>query len=167
MNTLRYPREQGFVLIVSMLVLLVLTILVVNSVRNSALGEKMAGNYMDRNRAMQAAEQALRQGEAVLLGADNGQTCLSGCSVTSGVVAASATNVTTIPSVWTDAGATTITSASGQLTAAKFQVAQLADVLRAGDKTDCKAYSIMGRGSGIDSRAIVILQTVAYVCPLD
>ena len=63
MKTLHHPKERGFVLIISMLVLLVLTILVVNSVRNSVLGEKMAGNYMDRNRAMQAAEQALRQGK--------------------------------------------------------------------------------------------------------
>lgn len=151
-------------MIVSMLVLLVLTILVVNSVRSTVLGEKMAGNYMDRNRALQAAEQALSQGTAALLGNDNGKTCYDGCSITAGVVAPSAVNVAAIPSAWTDPGSATIAYASGQLTTAKYQVVQLDNSLRASDKTDCKAYSIMGRGAGVDSRAVVILQTVAYVC---
>lgn len=166
MKTLHYPREKGFVLIVSMLVLLILTILVVNSVRSSVLGEKMAGNYMDRNRALQAAEQALRQGEAALLGADSGQTCLSGCSITAGAVAASTASVNAIPSAWSDPGSATITTAYGQLTTAKYQVNQLNDSLRAADKNDCKAYSVMGRGAGVDSRAVVLLQTVVYVCPI-
>lgn len=166
MKTLHRSKEKGFVLIVSMLVLLVLTILVVNSVRSSVLGEKMAGNYMDRNRAMQAAEQALRQGEAALLGADNGQTCLNGCAITAGAVSASSAAVNTIPSVWADSGSATIAKAYGQMTTGKFQVTQLNDALRAADKTDCKAYSIMGRGEGVDSRAVVILQTVTYVCPI-
>lgn len=166
MKSMRHPKEQGFALIITMLVLLILTILVVNTVRSNALGEKTAGNYMDRGRAMQAAEQALRQGEALLL--TNGLTCVDGCSVAGGVVAPSNVKAIAMPSVWSDAGATNITIAANQLTAASFQIVQLANTLGEQTKIDslCVPYSIMGRGVGLDNRAVVVLQAVAYVCPI-
>lgn len=155
-------RQRGFALIVSMLILLVLTILVINAVRNTSLNEKMAGNYMDRTRAQQAAEQALRQAEALLVA--NGDTCVTGCAVNAGAVVASSVHVTAMPSTWSDAGATTMALATDQHTSGKFLVAQLADVFLPAGKAGCKAYSLIGRGQGFDSRAVVVLQTVAFVC---
>lgn len=157
-----YLRQRGFALIVSMLILLVLTILVINAVRNTSLNEKMAGNYMDRTRAQQAAEQALRQAEALLVA--NGDTCVTGCAVSAGTVVASSVNVTAMPSIWSDTGATTMGLATDQHTSGKFQVAQLADAFLPAGKAGCKAYSLIGRGQGFDSRAVVVLQTVAFVC---
>lgn len=60
-----YKRTRGFALIIALIMLLILTILGVLAVRVVALEEKMAGNVYDRNLALQAAEAALRVGEAV------------------------------------------------------------------------------------------------------
>jgi type IV pilus assembly protein PilX len=51
------------VLIVSLLFLMVLTILGVNAMNSTLMEEKMAGNAVDRDTALQAAEAALRAGE--------------------------------------------------------------------------------------------------------
>lgn len=165
MTNIGIPRaEKGFALVVSMLILLVLTILVVNSVRNTALNEKMAGNYMDRTNALQAAEQALRQGEAIL--AKNGDTCVSGCSVSAGTVDPSTVEVASQPAEWSDVGATSATAASNQKTSGKYQIKLLTDASLPSGKAGCKAYSIMGRGQGLDSRSVVVLQTIAFVCSI-
>lgn len=175
MNTCHIRKDGGFALLMAMIILFVLTILVVNAVRGSSLSEQMAGSYMDRNRAMQAAEQALREGETKLMALDattHYPVCLEpqGCKVNaSGTVSLVATQVTTMPGSWDDdADATPITKATDQATNAWYQIAFLAPSLMDPTKvTDgCMAYSIMGRGQGIDTRTEVILQTVAYVCPI-
>lgn len=165
-------RQKGFALIVSMLVLLVLTILVVNAVRNTSLNEKMAGNYMDRTRAQQAAEQALRQGEAAL--ANDLCSSSTGCRVSSlspvTVAIASVAAATTVPASWTSAGALDVVlydasnSIKQQLSSAQLNVTLLADTFLPTGKAGCKPYSLMGRGVGLDTRAVVVLQTVAFVC---
>ncbi|MBI5780283.1 MAG: pilus assembly protein [Rhodocyclales bacterium] len=58
------PANEGFALIIALIMLLILTILGVVAVRVVALEEKMAGEVYDRNLALQAAEAALRVGEA-------------------------------------------------------------------------------------------------------
>lgn len=63
MTRLSNRRQQGAVLIVALVVLLVLTILGVAGVQNTAMEERMAGNFRDRFSAFQAAETALRAGE--------------------------------------------------------------------------------------------------------
>lgn len=159
---MRSNKQQGFILIISLILLVAVTILVVNGMRSTTMNEKMSGNYMDRNRAYQAAEQALRQGSALLQA--NSDSCLDGCtnSNVNGVGAV----VTTMPSTWSDTNSKDLVLATGQLTSAKFLINQLPDALRPVGKESCKAYSIMGRGQGIDSRSVVMLQTTAFVCPL-
>ncbi len=56
-------KQQGAVLIVSLLMLLVMTIIGLSAMRSTTLEEKMAGNYRNNNIAFQAAEAALRDGE--------------------------------------------------------------------------------------------------------
>jgi len=164
----RSVRQNGFVLIVAMIILAVMSILVINSVRNTTLGEKMAGSYMDRTLAQQAAEQALRQGEAVLV--SNGKLCLAGCAVSSsGTVTSSSAAATTLPTAWPtgDAGAVTATTATGQVSSAKYLIGLLNTSFAPASPNPlykCKPYSIMGKGVGINSNSIVILQTVAFVC---
>lgn len=172
---LRSTQQQGFALLVSMLVLLLLTIFVVNAVRNSMLQEKMSGSYMDRNRALQVAEQAMRQAESIL--AKNAQACLDqyesfGCTVTGTlpnptIAMATGNGATSLPATWTDTNAVSATLTSAQSSAgqtAKFVVTWLAPGFVPADKSTCKAYSIMGRGTGIQSTTVVVLQSVAYVC---
>lgn len=56
-------NERGAVLIIALIMLLILTVLGVAVMESSVIEERMAGNAIDRNRAFQAAETALRMGE--------------------------------------------------------------------------------------------------------
>lgn len=57
-------KQDGSALIICMIFLLLLTILGVSSMQSATMQEKMVGNAVDENRAFQAAEGALRAGEA-------------------------------------------------------------------------------------------------------
>ncbi|BCU07712.1 pilus assembly PilX family protein [Allochromatium tepidum] len=57
--------QTGTALIVSLILLLLVTLLGVAGIKSVALEEKMAGNSYDRSLVFQAAEYALRVGEAV------------------------------------------------------------------------------------------------------
>lgn len=59
-------NERGAVLIVSLMILVILTLLGITAMQTTTFQEKMAGNMRSREMAFQAAEAALRQGEAVL-----------------------------------------------------------------------------------------------------
>jgi type IV pilus assembly protein PilX len=59
-------QQQGAVLIVSLLILLVLTLLGVTAMQNTTLEERMAGNTRDLQIALNAAEAGLRAGEEAL-----------------------------------------------------------------------------------------------------
>lgn len=56
-------KQQGAVLVVSLLVLLVMTMIGLAAVQTNVLQEKMAGNMHDKNLAFQAAEAGLRAAE--------------------------------------------------------------------------------------------------------
>lgn len=62
----RGSRQQGAVLVTSMLLLLVLTIIGVTAMQMSRMQERMAGNTRDVNLAFQASEAALRSGESYI-----------------------------------------------------------------------------------------------------
>jgi type IV pilus assembly protein PilX len=57
-------RQQGAALIIGLIILVVLTLIGVQAMRSSIVQERMAGNMRERNVAFQAAEAALRVGEA-------------------------------------------------------------------------------------------------------
>ena len=76
-------KQQGAVLVVTLILLLVVTLLTVSNMQGAVLQQKMAGNTNDRNVAFQAAESALREGEVFLedivsLGDFQGQAGLFG-----------------------------------------------------------------------------------------
>ena len=58
--TSRRIKQRGFVLFVSLIFLLVMTVLAVTSIQRSTLDEKVAGNLRSQDLAFQAAEVALR-----------------------------------------------------------------------------------------------------------
>lgn len=157
-------RQRGLSLVVAMILLLALTILVLAATRTGVLGERIAGNHMDRTRAYQAAEQALSQAKALL--ASNGDACLTGCD--SSATIPTGAFVTTLPSAWssTDSGAATL--ASGQSGSARFLINRLSpsEAFTPDGKKNCTPYSILARGVGLDSASTVVLQAVAYVCPI-
>lgn len=58
--------QQGVVLIVGLVMVLLITIVGLSAIRGTGLQENMAGNMRDRNMAFQSAESALRFGEAIV-----------------------------------------------------------------------------------------------------
>lgn len=64
----RHPRcrQHGVALVMSMVFLMILTIIGVTAMSTSSLEEKMAGNQQNKHSAFQAAEAALRTGEALI-----------------------------------------------------------------------------------------------------
>jgi type IV pilus assembly protein PilX len=70
-NVFNYPHgrpvaQQGVVLIVSLILLLLMTLIGTTGMQMTSMEEKMAGNMRDRNLAFQAAESALAAGELYL-----------------------------------------------------------------------------------------------------
>jgi type IV pilus assembly protein PilX len=61
-----FARQQGAILIVSMLLLLVLTVLAISTMRASTFQERMAGNVRDVGLSFQSTESAVREAEAAI-----------------------------------------------------------------------------------------------------
>ncbi len=59
-------KQQGAVLVIGLIMLLLLTVIGLASIRGSDMQERMAGNMRDRNLGFQAAEAGLRLGENLL-----------------------------------------------------------------------------------------------------
>lgn len=59
-------QQRGAALIVALIMLLISTVIGLAAVRSATLSERMSGNMYDRSLAYQAAEAALRAGEAEL-----------------------------------------------------------------------------------------------------
>lgn len=60
-----HRSERGVVLLITMVVLILVTILGVSSVRTGITQDRMTNHQLDRNVTFQAAEAALREGEAL------------------------------------------------------------------------------------------------------
>jgi type IV pilus assembly protein PilX len=65
-TNVRHPAQRGFVLIVALVLLLILTILGLAAAQSTSLQERMAGNARNRDMAFQAAEAGLRAAENCL-----------------------------------------------------------------------------------------------------
>jgi len=61
-----YKQQHGAALIVSLIVLLLMTIIGINSIKTTTLEERMAGNLRDQNLSFQSAEAAIVEGENFL-----------------------------------------------------------------------------------------------------
>ena len=66
--------QEGFVLIVGLVILGLLTMLALSSMRDTTMQEKMAGASRDSGLAFQAAESALRDAENCITGTTDGCT---------------------------------------------------------------------------------------------
>ncbi len=60
----KFPRQRGSTLVISLMILIVMTLIGLTGITSSTMEEKMAGNTRDQALAFQAAEAALRDGEA-------------------------------------------------------------------------------------------------------
>ncbi|MEO8151693.1 MAG: PilX N-terminal domain-containing pilus assembly protein [Rhizobacter sp.] len=144
----RPHTQQGAILIIAMIMLMLITMVSIGLVRSSTMNEKMAGNSRDRDKAFQAAEAAVR-------------SCLSEL-VAGTYVGSSPTQLTpaTSPSVqvWDDPANWTSSTNSKAITVDSTGLAAqprcMFEVLGAGSGS----YRITGRAVGASSQTVVMLQ---------
>ena len=187
------PREQGAVLAIGLLILVVMTLIGVTAMTTTSLENKMAGNLKDWNLALQAAEAGLRDGETdvATTGRVSGQTnANAGCSpVTStsleqdgqclSPAGASANIWQTID--WTDGaptqyyvkyggktGASGYTAAQGYAALPRYIIEPVPDFGKPGKSLDfptpTKTFRVTTVGYGGSALASVMLQST-YVLP--
>jgi len=157
-------RQDGFVLIIAMILLVVLSLISIRGMSSASIGEKMSGSYRERSQAIAAAEQALLQGQVLLQA--NAVLCMDTvCDNTNLVGTAAATASANLPNAWSDTNSVSITTVVGQVSTGKYLINALTHANFS--KVNCKPYSIMGRGQGANASSVAVLQTVAYVCPAD
>lgn len=167
-------KQQGAVLVVSLIMLLIMTIIGVSAMRTTILEEKMAGNYRDSNIAFQAAEAALRDAEndVICTGADCRTSPISGldnfnAACTAGLCGGWSN------AVWTDAAkkANAVIYSTYTSAAAVPEVAAQPDYLVEGKKCFAPGwaswkycYQITATGYGRSLNAKRSLQEV-YITP--
>lgn len=181
---LTHRRQQGFVLIVALVLLLVLTVLGLAAAQSTSLEERMAGNARNQDMAFQAAEAALRAGQKCV------QLALAACSSFStgttggnGAYLFSPTSTTVIwaqPSFWTTAGNTldynTVAAPNlpqvalqpqfiiEQLPAVAAPGMNLGQAQFGGGAPGIQRWRITTLGTGGDQSSTVMLQEVIYCC---
>lgn len=171
---IRYPSrsQRGAVLIVALVLLLVLTILGTASMRDTAMEERMAGNFRDYAAALEAAETALRTGEE---GVRNSTIFgLMAFDGTDGTYAVEPTSNSVDPQTASNYGrtvpASVLTYGGDLLVNAEpvFYIEQLPEIVDLrGDLTvgyqdqavRYRLYRITGKATGISPNAEVILQS--------
>lgn len=155
-------RPRGSTLMVSLMILIVLTLLVLASIRGSTLLERLVGNSRQLDQAFQTAEAALRQGESLLA-----QPNLPNVVNTAGWYhyAAKPAPDWTLPASWDAAGNSKIAySIDGA--SAQFAIEELPAVPDPGgglnpteQAQEGSVYRISARGYGARGDTFVILQT--------
>ena len=185
-DRVKAPQSQrGVALAVVLILLVIMTLLGLAAMRGTLMEERMSANQIDRSLSFQAAEAALREGEAVAAGKPplpGGGAVGSGCL--NGLCAKpDSTAVTPVwadgSAVWTTAPSAVVSLGSATVTTArpKYIIELLADNIppkgsctTSGDLSpdaECtgteRRYRITAR-SDAANRAQVMLQTV-YAVP--
>lgn len=151
-------RQNGMVLVISLILLLVMTLLAIASMQDSTLQERIAGNAHNQQSAFQSAEAALRTGERYLQG-----SAIGPFDNTNGLY-----DSTLAPLDWRNA-ASWITDSSITQTAQSPQYliellpadAQELETLEAAVTVpDTRLYRITARGFGLTTDSVVILQSI-------
>jgi type IV pilus assembly protein PilX len=176
-QTNRFPgrSQRGAVLIVALVLLLVLTILGTAGVRDTAMEERMAGNFRDFSAALEAAETALRTGE-IALGSSTSFGSMSFTTAgTDGLydVAAMSSSVDPLSaSNWADVDSSVLDKSNTLVNAdPDYYIEQLPEIDLPGsdlvvgfqDKPPpVQFYRVTGKGYGISPNSEVILQSTYF-----
>lgn len=157
-------NQQGAVLIVSLIMLLLLTILAVSSMSTTIMEEKVTGNFKDKNTAFQSAEAALRDGEIYMRETANLPT-FNG--TTAGLYEPTTTGSSRWQIVdWRDATKVrAYTGLNGVAEQPKYIIEELIDVIENDGSLGIEAeqftyYRITARAVGGTNTAVVMLQTI-------
>jgi len=165
-------RQNGVVLIVALIIVLLTGVLSLAAIRGSGLQEAMAGNMRNHNLAFQAAESALREGENFV----NNTNPLPGFSGANGRYAERAPQNSVLlftTANWADPNMVVIPALSfkAAITQPSYVIEAIVsdtnkEKLLAGHGTDVNSpdlgadyYRVTARGVGLTNDSVVILQS--------
>ena len=164
--------QTGAALTVSLLFLLIMTLTGIAAMQIATLEEKMSGNLRDRNLAFQAAESALRAGEAALQQALDAKPVTASFGCSGPFACALAGDLSADSSVWNSVNAVAYTGILANLAGSPKYILEvltpdpLANSFVAGAAVtggQCY-YRITARGVGSSAATTVVLQsTYAHV----
>lgn len=168
----RAKKQSGAALFVVLMLLLIITIVGLASMRGALLQERMAGATIQRGKAFQAAESALRQGEAFV---NNKKPSIPSTGCIAGICAetpAGSAPAWTVGTFWSTEKAKTA-SAPATDVSAKFIVESYGlsvdknavnslDPRATSSGTDAEVYRIVARGESA-SGSEVLLQSIYRV----
>ena len=151
-------RQNGMVLVISLILLLIMTLLAIASMQDSTLQERMAGNAHDQQSAFQSAEAALRAGERYLQG-----SVIGPFNNTNGLYDSSLA-----PLDWRNAASWIAdTSITQTVQSPQYLIellpadAQESETLEAAVTVpDTRLYRITARGFGLTTDSVVTLQSI-------
>jgi len=167
-----FSNQKGSALVVSLLILLVMTILGVQALSTTLLEEKMSGNYRDNQLAFEAAESALRAGEAWLgthivppKPSDTGASGVWTFTKLSEIEDAEVKENYKLDAFWTangvtvDTDLTLLSSDPGYLVAEQQRLSDDSETGSNAQEPRRYFYRVFARGVGGSSNSVVLLQT--------
>lgn len=167
-------KQSGMALMVSLIFLVLLTLLAVSAMHGTILQERMAGNTRDRMLAFQAAETALRAGDALL---GNPGLPPSGTGIYMALNSSPAAAYTSVQQwdtsyPWTTSAATISGSLSDVALQPLYVIERLSTSASCGQgpiqttlvHTGKGYYRVTSRGVGGSTNAAVILQEIYVRC---
>jgi type IV pilus assembly protein PilX len=155
-------QQSGAVLVISLIMLLLLMLIGASSMQTTSLEEKMAANLRDQNLAFQAAESALRAGEAFLTLA----TLPSFTSTGTGGLYNEALSPPQQYADWSNFNTITYSTATliNTVSPPLYVIQRLKNIgsssLDAGNYNESELYQITARGEGSTRNAVVVLQAM-------
>jgi type IV pilus assembly protein PilX len=167
-------KENGFVLITSIIFLIAITIAVVYAVKSATVREHSAGNNRARTQAFEMAQLAMLRAQAQLTedvifpasGCDKGlcnsstadSTLLDNSTWTTGTATCEINN--TSCNVLLGANKVKTMSMSGVAAQPRWAIRDLANNVDG----DCTFYEVWGKGTGAEANSSVLLHSIVKAC---
>lgn len=165
-------KQQGVVLIISLIMLVLMTLIGMAGIRSITKEERMVAQSYDRTLAFQAAESALREAEILIEAAGRPTPAVSAACAKSGapseVMVCGASPTPTV-SRWNDSAFTSWTSATAVGTGnfsitpqyfTEYLGGNFPCTLDSTASDNCKRYRISARANAESGRSNVTLQTI-------
>ncbi len=157
-------QQQGMTLIICMIVLVMLTLMGLGSIRDTAMEERMAGNMKNRNLAFLAAESALREAERFI---ESTPPSESDCDGTAGLYPQQPDVLGFMATSWAvGAAVRPYTAALPDVVATPVYIIECMaseakdPSKKAGGSVETPFYRVTARAVGSTATAVVILQTI-------
>lgn len=158
-------QQKGIALVVALVLLVIMTLVGLNSMRSVTLEERMTGHTFDRSLSFQAAEAALREAEAFVEANKPSPAALSACI--SGICGSPAPTATPR---WLDdtfnswRTAAQIENGNIDITPQYFVeylgATYACDPNSPASATTCRRYRVTARSNAGNDRASVVLQSI-------